>query len=131
MGSSHTPSACITYIHHPFKLLTHPLPQQLEYSIYIGTIAVTLLNFSSTQQQQHDGGNNNNRASFVVAAAFTLLAILSLCYSVVIYLYRSQAIRTRRVAQYYDKVGPSVLCGALFVAVALNFVFEGRSRRLW
>ncbi|KAJ4296123.1 vacuolar transporter chaperone [Collariella sp. IMI 366227] len=94
----------------------------LEYSIYIGTIAVTLLNFSTQQ---------GNRASFVAAGAFTLLAVLSLCYAVVIYLYRSSAIRTRRVARYYDKWGPSILCAALFVAVGLNFGFEGKSRRLW
>ncbi|KAK4132323.1 SPX-domain-containing protein [Trichocladium antarcticum] len=94
----------------------------LEYSIYIGTIAVTLLNFST-----HQG----NRASFVAAGAFTLLAILSLCYAVAIYLYRSRAIRTRSVAKYYDQLGPNVLCGALFVAVALNFAFEGKSRELW
>jgi threonine/homoserine/homoserine lactone efflux protein len=83
---------------------------------------VTLLNFSTT---------HGNKASFVAAGAFTLLAFLSLCYSVAIYLYRSSAIRTRRVAKYYDKVGPSVLCGALFVAVALNFAFEGKSRAMW
>ncbi|KAK4248466.1 vacuolar transporter chaperone 4 [Corynascus novoguineensis] len=80
----------------------------LEYSIYIGTIAVTLLNFGTEQ---------GNKASFVAAGAFTVLALLSLCYSVVIYLYRSKAIRERRVARYYDKVGPSVLCVALFVAI--------------
>ncbi|KAK5663320.1 hypothetical protein OQA88_3748 [Cercophora sp. LCS_1] len=94
----------------------------LEYSIYIGTIAVTLLNFSTKQ---------GSRPSFVAAGAFTLLAILSLCYAVAIYLYRSQAIRTRRVAKFYDKLGPSILCAALFVAVALNFAFEGRSREVW
>ncbi|GAB1310818.1 vacuolar transporter chaperone [Madurella fahalii] len=94
----------------------------LEYSIYIGTIAVTLLNFGTKQ---------GNTASFVAAGAFTLLAILSLCYAVVIYLYRSQAIRTRRVARYYDKWGPTLLCVALFVAVVLNFAFEGKNRGLW
>jgi hypothetical protein len=83
---------------------------------------VTLLNFST---------EHGNRASFVAAAAFTLLALLSLGYSVAIYLYRSRAIRERRVARYYDKLGPSVLCGALFVAVALNFAFEGKERRVW
>ncbi|KAL2259414.1 hypothetical protein VTK26DRAFT_6918 [Humicola hyalothermophila] len=95
----------------------------LEYSIYIGTIAVTLLNFGTER--------NGSRTSFVAAAAFTLLAILSLCYSIVIYLYRAKAIRTRRVARYYDKWGPSILCVALFVAVALNFASEGRTRGLW
>ncbi|KAK3939677.1 vacuolar transporter chaperone 4 [Diplogelasinospora grovesii] len=93
----------------------------LEYSIYIGTIAVTLLNF----------GAKGNTTSFIAAGVFTLLAIASLCYSVGIYLYRAKAIRTRKVARYYDKWGPSVLCFALFVAVALNFAFEGKDRHLW
>lgn len=94
---------------------------QLEYSIYIGTIAVTLLNF----------GQHPTRASFWVSGVFTLLAISSLIYSVFIYLYRSQSIRNRKAAKYYDRWGPSVLCVALFVAVALNFGFEGRERGIW
>ena len=59
------------------------------------------------------------------------MAILSLCYSVAIYLYRSKAIRERKVAKYYDRWGPSVLCGILLVAVTLNFAFEGREREIW
>ncbi|KAL1894738.1 vacuolar transporter chaperone [Sporothrix stenoceras] len=94
----------------------------LEYSIYIGTIAATLLNF----------GSKPSSISFLVASIFTLLAVLSLAYSVGIYFYRSEAIRTRRAsAQFYDRYGPTVLCGALVVAIALNFAFEGRSRDLW
>ncbi|KDN61804.1 putative VTC domain-containing protein [Colletotrichum sublineola] len=93
----------------------------LEYSIYVGTVAVTLLNF----------GSKPNTMSFVVAGVFTLLAIMSLCYSVIIYLYRSKAIRTRRAAKFYDKWGPSALCVSLFVAVILNFAFEGRERKYW
>jgi hypothetical protein len=94
---------------------------QLEYSIYIGTIAVTLLNFGKKPTVQ----------TLIVAGVFTLLAILSLCYSVGVYLYRSRAIRSRSVVKYYDRWGPSVLCGALFFAVALNFAFEGRTRNFW
>ncbi|VBB72094.1 Putative vacuolar transporter chaperone 4 [Podospora comata] len=94
----------------------------LEYSIYIGTIAVTLLNFSTKR---------GDKASFIAAGAFTFLAVMSLCYAVVTYLYRSKAIRTRQAAKYYDKVGPTVLCAALFVAVALNFGYEGTSRSMW
>ncbi|KAK0748269.1 VTC domain-containing protein [Apiosordaria backusii] len=94
----------------------------LEYSIYIGTIAVTLLNFSTKR---------GDKASFIAAGAFTFLAVMSLCYAVVTYLYRSSAIRTRTPARYYDKVGPTVLCAALFVAVALNFAYEGTSRSMW
>ncbi|CAK7567449.1 MAG: vacuolar transporter chaperone [Sporothrix epigloea] len=94
----------------------------LEYSIYIGTIAATLLNF----------GSKPNSISFVVATAFTLLAVLSLAYSVGIYFYRSKAIRTRRAsAKFYDCYGPTVLCVALLITIALNFGFEGRSREMW
>ncbi|RYP41681.1 hypothetical protein DL767_000886 [Monosporascus sp. MG133] len=92
----------------------------LEFSIYIGTIAVTLLNF----------GTKPTKLSFAVAGVFTLVAIMSLCYSIGIYLYRSKGIRERRVIKYYDRVGPSVLCATLFLGVALNFVFEGRDRQI-
>ncbi|EHA57328.1 vacuolar transporter chaperone 4 [Pyricularia oryzae 70-15] len=94
----------------------------LEYSIYVGMIATTLLNF----------GDKPNSMAFVVAGAFTIVAILCLIYSVAIYLYRSRAIRTRRAsAKYYDKLGPSALCVTLFLAVALNFGFEGYKRSIW
>jgi hypothetical protein len=94
---------------------------QLEYSIYISTIAVTLLNF----------GSHPTRTSFMVAGLFTLVAVLSLIYSVVIYLYRGRSIRNRKAAKYYDRWGPSILAVSLFVAVALNFGFEGREREVW
>ncbi|KAI1430058.1 vacuolar transporter chaperone 4 [Xylaria sp. FL1777] len=93
----------------------------LEFSIYVGAIAATLLNF----------GEKPTKVAFVAAGVFTLLAVLALCYSVGIYLYRSKGIRERRVIKYYDKIGPSVLCTALFVGVALNFAFEGKDRNLW
>ncbi|ODA79593.1 hypothetical protein RJ55_05187 [Drechmeria coniospora] len=93
----------------------------LEYSIYIGTIAVTLLNF----------GSHPTSLSFWAAGIFTLLAIASLCYSVGVYLFRSRSIRNRKATRYYDKWGPSVLCAALFVAVALNFALEGHERKMW
>ncbi|KAI3322045.1 SPX-domain-containing protein [Xylariaceae sp. AK1471] len=93
----------------------------LEFSIYIGAIAATLLNF----------GEKPTTVSFAAAGVFTLLAVLALCYSVGIYLYRSKGIRQRKVIKYYDRIGPTVLCVALFIGVALNFAFEGRERSLW
>ncbi|XWW92279.1 hypothetical protein V2A60_000202 [Cordyceps javanica] len=93
----------------------------LEFSVYIGAIAMTLLNLKS----------HPTPVSFCVSAVFTFLAILSLLYSVGVYLYRSEAIRHRRAARYFDKWGPSVLAVSLFVAVALNFGFEGRERAIW
>jgi len=82
---------------------------------------VTLLNF----------GAKPNGASFIVAGVFTLITIISVCYSLAIYLYRSQAIRNQKVARYYDKWGPSALCVSLLAGVLLNFSFEGRERNLW
>ena len=64
------------------------------------------------------------------ALAFVLVAIAALLYSVVIYLYRGQAIRQRKAIRYHDKWGPSVLCGALIVAVVLNAALEIRERGL-
>ncbi|KAK7738460.1 vacuolar transporter chaperone [Cytospora paraplurivora] len=93
----------------------------LEFSIYIGTIAATLLNF----------GNKPSRTSFIVSGVFTLVAILSLLYSVGVYIYRSQSMRARKAAKYHDWWGPSLLCSALVVAVILNFAFEGREHHWW
>ncbi|KAI3342640.1 vacuolar transporter chaperone 4 [Ustulina deusta] len=93
----------------------------LEFSIYVGAIAATLLNF----------GKKPTTLTFVAAGVFTLLAVLALCYSAGIYLYRSKGIRERRVIKYYDKIGPTVLCSALFIGVVLNFAFEGNERNLW
>ena len=94
------------------------IKRKLEFSIYIGSIAATLLNF----------GAKPSRASFVAAGAFSVVAILSLLYSVGIYLYRSQSIRRRKAIKYHDKYGPTALCGVLFVAVSLNAVFELKQR---
>ncbi|KAG5988019.1 hypothetical protein E4U43_004854 [Claviceps pusilla] len=93
----------------------------LEYSIYINTIATTLLNF----------GEHPTPTSFWISGVFSLLAIMSLCYSIGIYLYRSKSIRNRKAARFYDKWGPSALCVSLFIAVALNFALEGRERSVW
>ncbi|KUI57527.1 Vacuolar transporter chaperone 4 [Cytospora mali] len=93
----------------------------LEFSIYIGTIATTLLNF----------GDKPSKISFVVSAVFTLVAIMCLLYSVGVYIYRSRSMRARKAAKYHDWWGPSLLCSSLVVAVVLNFAFEGREHHWW
>ncbi|ENH61044.1 hypothetical protein FOQG_08633 [Fusarium oxysporum f. sp. raphani 54005] len=93
----------------------------LEFSIYIGTIAVTLLNFGSHPTPTH----------FWISGLFTALAIASLAYSVFTYLHRSKGIRERKAIGFYDRWGPSILCIALFVGVAANFGFEGKERGIW
>jgi len=87
----------------------------LEFSIIIGSIAATLLNF----------GDNVSLAS---AWAFTAVACVALIYSVVIYWLRVQMIRKRRasVSRYYDKYGTTGLCVGLVIATAVSFFFRIR-----
>lgn len=66
----------------------------------------------------------------MVPALYTLVAVMALVYSVIIYLYRSRAIRERRAARYHDKWGPSVLCMSLLGAIIVNFVYELRERKV-
>lgn len=83
----------------------------LEFSIIVGSIAATLLNFGDA-------------ASLASAWGFTGLAAASLLYSAGLYLWRVDAIRRRRAISYHDAVGPSVLCVGLLLAVLLSFGFR-------
>ncbi|KAF3045014.1 vacuolar transporter chaperone [Didymella heteroderae] len=83
----------------------------LEFSILIGSIAATLLNFG-------DG------LAFAAAWAFTIIACLALLYSVGLYLWRVRKIRERRAVVYHDKWGPTLLCLGLLVAVAISFGYR-------
>ncbi|KAJ8105822.1 hypothetical protein OPT61_g9950 [Boeremia exigua] len=83
----------------------------LEFSILIGSIAATLLNFG-------DG------LAFAAAWAFTIIACLALLYSVGLYLWRVRKIRERRAVVYHDKWGPTLLCLGLFAAVAISFGYR-------
>jgi SPX domain protein involved in polyphosphate accumulation/uncharacterized membrane protein YidH (DUF202 family) len=85
----------------------------LEFSIIIGSIAATLLNFG-------------DYVSVISAWGFTLVACVALIYSVVIYWLRVQMIRKRRasVSRYYDKYGTTGLCIGLLAATAVSFFFR-------
>ncbi len=83
----------------------------LEFSILIGSIAATLLNFG-------DG------LAFAAAWAFTIIACIALIYSAGLYLWRVKKIRERRAVVYHDKWGPTVLCVGLFAAVAVSFGYR-------
>ena len=87
----------------------------LEFSIILGSIAATLLNF----------GDN---VSLVSAWGFTVVAVAALLYSVGIYWLRVEMIRHRRasISRYYDRYGPTLLCAGLLAATIVNFVFKIR-----
>ena len=85
----------------------------LEFSIILGSVAATLLNFGDA-------------LSLYSAIGFTIMAVASLAYSLGIYLWRVRMIRQRRAVRYHDWLGPSVLCAGVAVAVVVSFV--GRVR---
>ncbi|KIK66590.1 hypothetical protein GYMLUDRAFT_93380 [Collybiopsis luxurians FD-317 M1] len=83
----------------------------LNTSVFIGTIATTLLNFTSP----------NDSRGLISAALFTLCALLAIAYSAGIFVYRSYRMRARRAeGLYYDKYGPTLLCIVLAGALATN-----------
>ncbi|KAK0500451.1 VTC domain-containing protein [Armillaria luteobubalina] len=83
----------------------------LNMSVFIGTIATTLLNFTSPDDSR----------GLISAALFTLCALLAIAYSAGIFLYRALSLRQRRAdGLYYDKYGPTILCFVLFSAMASN-----------
>ena len=86
----------------------------LEFSILIGSIAATLLNFGS------------DYVTFASAWVFTSVAVLCLVYSVVLYVWRVDKIRKRRDVKrvYYEKWGPTLLCCGLLAAVLVNFLLR-------
>ncbi|KAK3052770.1 vacuolar transporter chaperone [Extremus antarcticus] len=83
----------------------------LEFSIILGSIAATLLNFGDT-------------GSIASAWAFTILAAVALFYSMGLFLWRVDKIKKKRAVEYHDKWGPSVLCFGLVVAVAISFGYR-------
>ncbi|RKF76651.1 Vacuolar transporter chaperone 4 [Golovinomyces cichoracearum] len=83
----------------------------LEYCVYLGYISVTLLNF----------GSKNHFIDFLPALAFITVALISNIYALIMYGYRSHAIRHRRIIRYHDRYGPTFHCFVLLFAIGLNF----------
>lgn len=84
---------------------------QLEFSIILGSIAATLLNFGDS-------------VALASAWAFTIVSLFAICYSMGLYLWRVDKIRNRHAVTYHDKWGPSVLCVLLFLAVTISFAYR-------
>ncbi|EAW06402.1 putative vacuolar transporter chaperone (Vtc4) [Aspergillus clavatus NRRL 1] len=88
----------------------------LEFSILLGTIAATLLNFG------------NDYITFASSWAFTILAAAALLYSLVLYMWRVDKIRKRRDVKrvYYEKWGPTVVGLGLVTVMMVNFGLRAR-----
>ncbi|KAI0806025.1 SPX-domain-containing protein [Irpex lacteus] len=83
----------------------------LNFAIYIGTIATTLLNFIPPE----------DTVGIISAGLFTFAALASIAYSAIIFVYRAYSIRHRHAeGMYYDKYGPTVLAFILLGAILTN-----------
>lgn len=87
----------------------------LEFSTIVSAMAVGLLNYS----KPHD------KLGLIVSGLFTILALVCVAYSGVIYVVRALAIRRREASNiYFDAYGPNFLCFVIFSATLANFVLR-------
>ncbi|GAA5826783.1 hypothetical protein JCM10212_002336, partial [Sporobolomyces blumeae] len=83
----------------------------LNFTVVLGGLSVGLLNFG-------------DRVGKISAAMFTIVSMSIMIYALVTYHWRANAIRKRGSGPYDDRLGPTVLCGALFAAVVTNFILR-------
>lgn len=64
--------------------------------------------------------------TFASAWVFTVIAVMSLLYSAILYIWRVDKIRKRRDVKrvYHEKWGPTILCLGLLTAVLVNFILR-------
>lgn len=87
----------------------------LEFNVYLSALAVGLLNFSSP----------TDRTGLIASAFFTIVALVGIAYSGIIFMIRALKIRKRESSNiYFDAYGPTVLCAAILLAVVVNFVLR-------
>ncbi|PWZ01240.1 putative VTC4-vacuolar transporter chaperone [Testicularia cyperi] len=87
----------------------------LEFNVYLSALAVGLLNFSSP----------SDRTGLIASSFFTVVALIGIAYSGIIFVIRALKIRQRESSNiYFDAYGPSILCAAILLAVVTNFVLR-------
>ncbi|GMM55379.1 Vtc1 protein [Maudiozyma humilis] len=83
----------------------------LNFTVMLGGLGVGLLNF----------GDKVGRIS---AGLFTVVAMGTMIYALVTYHWRAAAIRRRGSGPYDDRLGPTLLCFFLLLAVIINFILR-------
>lgn len=83
----------------------------LNFTVLLGGLGMGLLNFGDT-------------VGMISAGLFTLVAMGSMLYALVTYHWRAAAIRRRGSGPYDDRLGPTMLCLFLLVAVVINFLLR-------
>ncbi|GAA6007208.1 hypothetical protein JCM10207_001546 [Rhodosporidiobolus poonsookiae] len=83
----------------------------IEFSVVVSAIGIGILSFADP----HDD------IALAASATFTTVALLAILYTAFMYNKRVRAIRNRQAINYHDFIGPTALCGILFIAVIVNF----------
>ena len=91
-------------------------PQWAQFAVLLSAVSVGLLNFIQP----------DDAVGMFSAACFTFTALLAICYSGGMYVYRILKLRKRRAIDYHDRWGPSLLCAALVASVLVNLVLRLR-----
>ncbi|KAF9385083.1 vacuolar transporter chaperone [Podila verticillata] len=82
----------------------------LQFTVLLGSIALTLLNFADSPATQTSG------------AVLTVITLLAMIYALGVFHVRlSNILSTKGNRQFHDRIGPTVLCVFLFGAYFLNF----------
>ncbi|KAG8950936.1 GTPase regulator Nrf1 [Tulasnella sp. 424] len=83
----------------------------LHFTVVLGGLAVGLLNFG-------------DKVGKISAAMFSVIALGIMIYALFVYHWRASAIRKRGSGPYDDRLGPTLLCIALFIAIVTNFILR-------
>ncbi|KAG0269762.1 hypothetical protein DFQ27_002178 [Actinomortierella ambigua] len=84
----------------------------IKFGMLLGSMALTLLSFG-----------DHKSVGFPVGMFLVLVAMATLAYATAMFHCRDQWMRLRRTDRlYYDRVGPSLLFAALFLAYATNVI---------
>ncbi|KIL70186.1 hypothetical protein M378DRAFT_183753 [Amanita muscaria Koide BX008] len=83
----------------------------LHFTVVLGGLAVGLLNFG-------------DKVGKISAALFSAVAMGIMIYALFTYHWRAYNIRRGGRGPYDDRVGPTVLCIALLVAIVVNFILR-------
>jgi hypothetical protein len=80
-------------------------------SVFIGTIATTLLNFLPPEDTR----------GLISAGLFTLAALVAIAYAGIVFVFRAYRLRQRRTdGLYYDRYGPTILSVVILAALGTN-----------
>ncbi|PVU86029.1 hypothetical protein BB560_006828 [Smittium megazygosporum] len=86
----------------------------LNFAMLLGSLSLALMNF----------GDQDGK---LAGAIFTVVSILTMLYALSLFHWRADRISYESAGPYDDKVGPTFLVIALFIAVSLNFYFKFRA----